>query len=222
MKPIRRNLLPFPYFSHPQAISFRLSGLRTFLQKLTKLLTHQYIVATMEYKLSVTLNIPFDPQFANYFIVPQEIKSILLTAIKHQNLIGWDSFLKGYTSTLWHKLSKMNPTTQNEKPTTDNWDVKLVGRQLTFWNPSGMIGTNLYMAIHGLTKKINYVREYYPRFNTFIVILLNCTTDSDLFNLSLWKTDKKETPHIYKDRSNALSIRNRYRHYYSTNEIEIN
>jgi hypothetical protein len=53
--------------------------------------------------------------------MPQK-KNILITAIHHQNNVGWDLFLKGYTSTYWvhtqFALSGFTNTLSNGK----HWD----------------------------------------------------------------------------------------------------
>ena len=69
--------------------------LQQFLFALVKIHTPIYFMALFEYNLSVLLNLPRTP-------LPTVQNNILLTNICNQNIIGWDLFIKGYTSAYWH------------------------------------------------------------------------------------------------------------------------
>jgi hypothetical protein len=62
------------------------------------------MIVTYEYKLSTTLDIPYIATFTNSTSIPQETNTKLLQAIGHQNIIGWDHFLKGFTSIYWLEI----------------------------------------------------------------------------------------------------------------------
>jgi hypothetical protein len=84
-----------------QAISNCRSFLENFFSHLLSLKTPIYILCTLEYKLSITLDIPFLPKFHNQEEIPPDTKPLLMTVIRHQNIIGWDNFVQGYTSIYW-------------------------------------------------------------------------------------------------------------------------
>ena len=66
----------------------------------------------------------FDP-------IPRETKFLLLAAICHQNLIGWDNFLKGFTSSMWKDVQNHHPVGRGSgKP----WDSALVEKILHLQN----------------------------------------------------------------------------------------
>jgi hypothetical protein len=62
------------------------------------------MIVSYEYKLSNTLDIPFKAFFSNSSPIPQDMNIKLLQAIHHQNIIGWDNFLKGFTSSYWMEV----------------------------------------------------------------------------------------------------------------------
>jgi hypothetical protein len=73
----------------------------------------------------------------------------LILAIKHQNIIGWDLFFKGYTSTYW--IHVYNDLMQHaKKHNSQNWDVKFVGAAITLYKD---IWDARNKHIHGQTKK---------------------------------------------------------------------
>jgi hypothetical protein len=82
----------------PQATSSRKTILVSLLKALEDIGSDPIILYIFGYKLSITLHIPniswhqprllFDPQF----------RHSVLTAVQHQNIVGWDNFLKGFSS----------------------------------------------------------------------------------------------------------------------------
>jgi hypothetical protein len=53
-----------------------------------------YILTTLEYKLSLALYLPYNPQYPLRVSISNDLKNIVLRAICHQNIIGWDNFFK--------------------------------------------------------------------------------------------------------------------------------
>jgi hypothetical protein len=50
---------------------------------------------------------------------------MLIQAIRHQNVIGWDNFLRGFTSIYW--VSLFNLAHKNDaQQLSSRWDVKVV------------------------------------------------------------------------------------------------
>lgn len=110
-----------------QAIDQRFSLLQSSLQELLKISTPIQIVTVSEYKISLVLNIPYKKNFQLASALSQPHHSILITAIRHQNLIGWDCFLKGYTSTLWSTLvTETSLSTIRSQPNADSLDVLFI------------------------------------------------------------------------------------------------
>lgn len=110
---------------NPQAIQNRRSFLQSFLLSLLSIGPPLYILVSFENKLSLTLDIPFIPEFQNTLPIHNGMMAHLMLAIWHQNISGWDNFLRGYTSTYWMHLYQEahlgNTTSMNAQ-----WDVKLV------------------------------------------------------------------------------------------------
>jgi len=86
---------------YPEAVSRRTSALLYFLSSLIKIGTPVYIVHVFEYKLSIVLDLPFSKVYNISSEIPQSTYILLLDAIRHQNILGWDQFLCGYTSIYW-------------------------------------------------------------------------------------------------------------------------
>jgi len=86
---------------YPEAVSRRTSALLYFLSSLIKIGTPVYIAHVFEYKLSIVLDLPFSKVYNISSEIPQSTYILLLDAIRHQNILGWDQFLCGYTSIYW-------------------------------------------------------------------------------------------------------------------------
>jgi hypothetical protein len=74
--------------SKVQAVANQRSFLPSFLSSLLSAGAPIYIISTFEYKLSITLDIPF-PTFDVHVEVPSHTKTLLFTAFRHQDIIGW-------------------------------------------------------------------------------------------------------------------------------------
>jgi hypothetical protein len=72
--------------------------------KLLKFNTPIYILTTLEYKLSQTLAIPHGHKYALSEYISTDTKMTLLIAIQHLNILEWDMFLKGFTSSVWEEI----------------------------------------------------------------------------------------------------------------------
>jgi hypothetical protein len=107
------------------AITHRSTLLKAFLCGMIKLGTPKPIMDTLEYKLSLTLNIQYSPSYWNRTPSSYSISPMLLFAIRHQNILGWDAFLKGFMLRYWH-LSYLEAHKQNPPHQQSNWDEKLI------------------------------------------------------------------------------------------------
>jgi hypothetical protein len=108
-----------------QATSTRKHLLDSFLSEMHQAGTPNYILSTLEYKLSLTLHIKYVQTFFSHGQIPPNNYPLLLQAIRHQNFIGWDNFLQGYTSVYWVSLFNLAHS-DNSKQQSTRWDVKLV------------------------------------------------------------------------------------------------
>jgi len=74
----------------------------------------------------LVLNIPYERKFQAATDLLPIHHTILTSAIRHQNIIGWDCFLKGYTSALWHTLAEsISDSSMHNKKLLTTWDVQL-------------------------------------------------------------------------------------------------
>jgi hypothetical protein len=123
--------------------------LLAFLSSMAKIYTPIYILQIFEYKLSLVLDIPSLASYSHTLPIPPERYQTLIEATRHQNIIGWDNFLRGYTSQYWLKIyNDAHDTTTSIDPSMD-WDKRLVSEAI-----------NIYKAIwddryylHGNSKK---------------------------------------------------------------------
>jgi hypothetical protein len=128
-----------------------------------------YMITTFEYKLSLALSIDFIPHYS----VTEQSKApdhlSLIIAICHQNLIGWDNFLRGFTSIYWNDLYQQAhagyPSTPNPQ-----WDVTLVAesvnlsQQIWYDRNSHLHGTSTEMALQLKCERVlEQVRQIYKR-----------------------------------------------------------
>jgi hypothetical protein len=88
----------------PLAVTCQALLLQTLLSNLVQVQTPLYIIVTLEYKLSLVLEVPLHKKYFLNNQVPQDTHRKLLSAIQHKNIIGWDNFLKGFTSIYWKDL----------------------------------------------------------------------------------------------------------------------
>lgn len=99
--------------------------MQRFLQHLRDLHTPLKIILTFPYKLALTLDICFTTSYQHTAKTSPGILPTLLDAIQHQNIIGWDLFLRGYKSIQWIKAYEDLFDDEQFFPKTE-WDVQLV------------------------------------------------------------------------------------------------
>ena len=128
------------------AISFRQTQLKSFLIELERTYTAPYLIRIFEYKLSLCLNVPYHPTPDCTTNTPLYYSRII-TATRHQNLIGWDMFLKGFTFIYWHELQTAYPSPEAN---VQHWDFTLVRSLLKLYTS---IWDDRNAHIHGFTKE---------------------------------------------------------------------
>jgi len=93
------------------------------------------IITTFHYKLSITLDLPYSPPAQNHEDFSSCISPPLLDAIRHQNIIGWDCFLRGFTSIYWKHafIALFNNAHSFPRP---DWDIRLVALVIDLYSQS--------------------------------------------------------------------------------------
>ncbi len=102
--------------------------LYAFLKSLSDYYIPVHILTILEYKLSITLHIASHQIYRPTTMLPPLQHYRLLSAIRSQNIIGWDSFLKGFISKLWRSV--YDDICTSYQPTSDHhqtlpWDYSL-------------------------------------------------------------------------------------------------
>jgi hypothetical protein len=114
--------------SHPPAIHCHHTILQTFLSSLSKLWTPPQLITVFHGKLSQVLELTRPDHKEKHEHFPPS----LVLAIQHQIIIGWDLFIKGYTSSYWmHACSDLMPNSVTHF--SSNWDVKLVDAAISLY-----------------------------------------------------------------------------------------
>jgi hypothetical protein len=134
--------------SQSQAMANRQSFLYKFLSTLLSAKTPIHVLSTFEYKLSITLDIQFLPSFHVQNEIPSLTKTLLMSAIRHQNIIGWDNFLRGYTSSNWTYVFQQSHTCDADHP-SPHWDKILVESCINFLQ---QIWSDQNTHLHGTSK----------------------------------------------------------------------
>jgi len=109
-----------------QAIESRRTALYSFLSMMTNIGTPIYVLTTIEYKLSILFSIEFIPKYSIASPLPLHVKNRLIEAIRHQNILGWDNFICGYSSRYWDNMVRSAHGEGNFPNLNPSWDIKLV------------------------------------------------------------------------------------------------
>jgi len=127
----------------------QLQLLTNFLQQLTQISTPRSIIHTLHYKLSITLDSPYSPPTQHHDEFSSCISPSLLDAIRHQNIIGWGCFLRGYTSIYWKHnfVALYNNAHSHPRP---DWDIRLVTLAIDLYT---QVWHHRNAHIHGYSRK---------------------------------------------------------------------
>jgi hypothetical protein len=134
---------------HKSAVEQRIEGLHKFLSNLLSIHTPVYLISTLEYKLSLTLQVPFVHHYLNSYPISPDIHLTLLTAICHQNELGWDLFLRGFISHYWNEVYIQAHSSSPSSSPVQLWDQKLVEGSLKLIQS---IWTTRNIFLHGTNK----------------------------------------------------------------------
>ncbi len=130
--------------STPSIREHWLQPLTEFLQHLNQISTPTPIILTLQYKLSITLDIPYSPPPQRLNAFSSGISPLLLDAIRHQNIIRWD------TSVFWKTLYYSLFHDDHSHPRPD-WDTRLVALARDLYQK---IWHRRNTHIHGHSKKV--------------------------------------------------------------------
>jgi hypothetical protein len=109
------------------------------------------VIVTFEYKLSLLLQIPYMRTYSVATALDAPHHYNLLTAIRHQNIIGWDLFLKGYTSKYWMTLYQVITSKSNHsRHPTPQRDTKLVSLTIQLFKS---IWEDRNQSLHGTSRQ---------------------------------------------------------------------
>ncbi len=85
----------------PTVVTNRMKLLTLFLSQLVNIHTPIHIIISLEYKLSLTLDIPYSRIYSAPTELPPSTKNLLIPVIRQQTVVGWHLFLKGYHAFYW-------------------------------------------------------------------------------------------------------------------------
>jgi hypothetical protein len=116
------------------AVSQRIEQLHTFLSELECQQTSIYLLTTFKYKLSLVLNLTYQQTFTITIPAPSTQQQTLMKAIRHQNMVGWDNFLWGYTSMYWSECQLLfSGSSSHRRLSTETWDTNLIKAIITLY-----------------------------------------------------------------------------------------
>jgi hypothetical protein len=137
------------------ASQFHSTALREMLNGLPSLGTPVTAIIIFECKLSQWLCVPYMQSFHRHLPLTHTQDRILTQATRHQNIIGWDNFLRGYISHHWASAYHAI-TDPNIKTTKTPWPQSAVSAALTL---SFKIWSHRNTFVHRKTKKGHHDNE---------------------------------------------------------------
>jgi hypothetical protein len=153
---------------HSDAITSRRKLLDAFLSTLLQSHTPTYILKIFEYKLSLALELQYTMSY-NSLTIPEDVYQELIQAIQHQNIVGWDNFLWGFSSVYWEIIFNKSHITTPAKYHIIDWGKSVVEAAITLykgiWNDRNIFlhGNNHKEAAKNLRYRIlNIVDQVYP------------------------------------------------------------
>lgn len=128
------------------AHTYRQNALYSLLKKLLQINTSIHILATIEKYLSELLKIP---SLSKYVPPTTPPNADLDHAIRHQNIVGWENFFRGFISNKWETANTSYQNTQNNSKLSQ-WSTNLtkyvLDCHLDIWR-------NRNETVHGKTLK---------------------------------------------------------------------
>jgi hypothetical protein len=119
--------MKLPYTSFIEAITSRSTILYEALTKLSKLGTSPFLLATLEEKLNDLLQLQSKNKYITTKIDANLRVEELHKATRHQNIIGWDNLLCGFTSKYGHHANlHLTKSTTAQAVRKQPWTVGFV------------------------------------------------------------------------------------------------
>jgi hypothetical protein len=167
----------------PQAILFHESLVLAFLSALEKIGTREMPMYIFGLKLLALLHMHNPGTYQPHPITDPMLEHTLITAITHQNISGWENFLKGYISHYWQQLQMAGHTMDPQSLKV--WEQSLTTIALSvITNPSGITEIKLFTGRHGLTQGRSYANGLSDKPQRYTGALQNSTHASLLYERS--------------------------------------
>lgn len=116
---------------------------KSFLLEIKRIHSVPCLLTTFEYKLSLTLDIPYSQTYQLSHNRASDVHRILLCAMQHQNVLGWDSALKASHPNIGMNYNYLIYINLSFTPIgMKNWSVCYFASPLNY----GKTGIHLYMA----------------------------------------------------------------------------
>jgi hypothetical protein len=127
----------------------RRDKLERYLKALAQCNTPVHILITLEYKLLLTQELPYSQHYQCATSLTSVHKNILIASIRHQNVLGWDSFLKGFISSYWGPIYT-TLTVLSTNTGTRQWQSQFKFLTINLYRD---IWADCYAFLHGKTYK---------------------------------------------------------------------
>lgn len=115
--------------------------------------TSRHILESLECELSILLQVNSTNTYKATVSQTTEMKRKLTDAIKHQNIVGWENALRGYTSKYWMEAQRQDQHTMKDSKKRSPWNITLI-RSLR--NLHMKIWSDRNTHIYGTSLKENY------------------------------------------------------------------
>jgi hypothetical protein len=106
----------------------------------------KHILECLECKLTDFLQITSSAKYKNSSLQTGETVRALSDAQNHQNIIGWENALRGYTSTYWLKAQLSDQQIVKDNKRRAPWNIIFIRSLITLHKKYGMTATPTYMA----------------------------------------------------------------------------
>jgi hypothetical protein len=188
--------------THPETCQNRQSMVYAYLYNLQKLNTSNEILSIFEECLAHQFNFVSKLLYPTPQLFLYSIREATREATRHQNIIGWDKFIRGYISSKWaaaqHKF--VSARHKEQKKRTQGWDVcltKLTLRltvELWEWRNNYVFGQTAEeakrLARAALQKRVEKLYEKAPnlasRFQPITKVPLGKRLSKSNYSLEVW------------------------------------
>jgi hypothetical protein len=139
--------------SFQDAQAKRSEALYECLKSLENASTSSHILECLECELSSLLQVNSTHKYTATVSQMMEMKQKLSDVIKHQNIVGWENALRGYTSKYWMAAQRQDQHTVKDSKRRPPWNITLIHSLL---NLHIKIWSDRNTHIHGASLKENH------------------------------------------------------------------